>query len=338
MKADMKTIAMLFVSIVCSQLAFAQAKTGTSIGQFLMIEPSARIAGMGNAGATIYSELQAAYYNPAAIGLQQYHSVQFTHSTWLADIAYDYAAVGLVLGNIGNVYASVTSLNSGEIDVRTVEQPLGTGERYTVSNLAFGVGYGRQISESFSLGVQVQYIRETIWHSSLSAFGLNVGTLYRISENGLHIGASVSNFGTRAKYDGRDLRIQYDQDPRKYGDNGSLPAELFTDDFPLPIMFRVGVGLPLTFGEDHKLHVVVDAYHPSDNTESISFGAEYTFLDIFSLRGGYQNLFLQDSEVGLTLGAGVQYRMTSYAVSFDYAWADHGRLDKTHRLTFGVQF
>ncbi len=334
----MRTIALFLLTCVCGTLLFAQAKTGTSVGQFLMIEPSARIAGMGNAGSTIYTELQAAYYNPAAIGLQQFHSVQFTHSTWLADIAYDYAALGLVLGNFGNLYASVTSLNSGEIDVRTVEQPLGTGERYTVSNLAFGIGYGRQISERFSLGVQVSYVRETIWHSSLSAFGFNVGTIYRISENGLHIGASLSNFGTRAKYDGRDLRIQYDQDPRKYGDNGSLPAELFTDDFPLPVLFRVGIGLPLQFGEDHRLQLVADAYHPSDNTESISLGAEYTFLDIFSLRGGYQNLFLQDSEVGLTLGAGLKYRMTDYALSFDYAWADHGRLDKTHRLTFGVQF
>lgn len=327
-----------FLTAFCANDLFAQAKTGTSVGQFLMIEPSARIAGMGNAGATLYGELLAAYYNPAAIGLQQFHSVQFTHSTWLADIAYDYAAMGLVLGNIGNLYASVTSLNSGEIDVRTVEQPLGTGERYTVSNLAFGIGYGRQISERFSLGVQVSYIRETIWHSSLSAFGFNVGTIYRISETGLHIGASLSNFGTRAKYDGRDLRIQYDQDPRKYGDNGSLPAQLFTDEFPLPVMFRVGIGLPINVAEDHRFHVVVDAYHPSDNTESISFGAEYTFLDMFSLRGGYQNLFLQDSEVGLTLGAGLHYRMADYGVSFDYAWANYGRLDETHRLTFGIQF
>lgn len=334
----MKTLVIVTMMVLCSSLLNAQAKTGTSVGQFLMIEPSARIAAMGNAGATIYGELQAAYYNPAAIGLLNLHSVQFTHSPWLADIAYDYAALGIVLGTFGNLYASVTSLNSGEIDVRTVEQPLGTGERYTVSNLAFGVGYGKQISERFSLGFQITYLQETIWHSSLSAFGLSVGTIYRISESGLHIGASISNFGTRAKYDGRDLRIQYDQDPRKYGDNANLPAQLFTDDFPLPVLFRVGVGLPLQFGEDHRVHLVVDAFHPSDNTESISMGAEWTFMDLFSLRGGYQNLFLEDSEVGLTLGAGVQYQLTDYSISFDYAWADHGRLDKTHRLTFGVQF
>ena len=334
----MKSLGIILLTLACSSTLLGQAKTGTSVGQFLMIEPSARIAAMGNAGATMYGELQAAYYNPAAIGLMELHSVQFTHSPWLADISFDYAALGLVLGKFGNLYASVTSLNSGEIDVRTVEQPLGTGERYTVSNLAFGIGYGKQISEKFSLGMQVTYLQETIWHSSLSAFGFNVGTIYRISESGLHIGASVSNFGTRAKFDGRDLRIQYDQDPRKFGDNGSLPASLFTENFPLPVLFRVGVSMPFTFGEDHKLTVVLDAFHPSDNPESVSMGTEYTFMNTFSLRGGYQQLFLQDSEVGLTLGAGVQYQMPDYRLSFDYAWADHGRLEKTHRFTLGVLF
>src|SRR5512140_1544327 len=120
-----------------------QSKTGSSVGQFLRIEPSARVAGMGNAGATTYGEIEAAYYNPAAIGLFVTSGVQFTHSAWIADITYDFAAAGVTLGDLGNVYASMTSLNSGEIEVRTVEQPLGTGERYSVTDLAFGIGYGR---------------------------------------------------------------------------------------------------------------------------------------------------------------------------------------------------
>lgn len=319
-------------------LALPQSKTGTSIGQVLLIEPSARIAGMGNAGVTNYSELQAVYYNPGAIGYYQGNGVQFTHSAWLADIAYDYAAVGIALGEFGNIYGTVTSLNSGEIDVRTVENESGTGERYTVSNLAFAVGYGKQISDRFSIGIQATYLNETIWHSTLSAFAVSVGTIYRLAPDGLHIGASISNFGTRGKFDGRDLRILYDRDPTKYGDNGNLPGELFTDDYPLPIVFRVGVGMPMSFGEDNKVNIAVDAFHPSDNTESISLGGEWMIMDLVALRGGYQNLFQQDSETGLTLGAGVQYRMDDYRFNVDYAWAEHGRLLNTHRFTLGITF
>ncbi len=334
----MKQVVLLIILLLAAGSALGQSKTGTSVGQFLLIEPSARIAAMGNAGATMYGEIQSAYYNPAAIGLFASNGVQFTHSPWIADITYDFASAGVTLGNFGNVYASVTSLNSGDIDVRTVDQPLGTGERYTVSDLAFGLGYGRKISDRFSVGVQVSYLQETIWHSSMSAFALNVGTLYRLSEDGLHIGASISNFGTRPKFDGVDLRILYDQNPARFGDNGSLPGELLTDNFPLPILFRVGVGMPFVINQSNTIHFSVDAFHPSDNTESVSTGAEWAYDNTVFVRGGYQNLFMQDSELGLTLGAGVLYGLDTYRVSFDYAWANNGRLKETNRFTLGISF
>ena len=335
MNRKIELTSVLFLS---AGMLYGQSKTGTSIAQFLLIEPSARVAAMGNAGATMYGEIEAAYYNAGAIGMLETNGVQFTHSPWIADISYDFAAVGLTLGELGRMYASVTSLNSGEIDVRTVEQPLGTGERYSVTDLAFGLGYGRRVSDRFSVGVQVTYLQEIIWHSSMNAFALNVGTLYRISEDGLHIGASISNFGTRAKFDGTDLRILYDQNPSVFGDNASLPGELFTDNFPLPVIFRVGIGMPITINETNKIHVAVDAFHPSDNTESISMGAEWAYDNTVFLRGGYQHLFMPDSEVGPTAGAGLQYTLDAYTVNFDYAWADHGRLKETQRFTLGISF
>jgi len=333
-----RTVLLLTVTALLVSLAGGQSKTGTTVGQFLLIEPSARIGGMGNAGATTYDEIEAAYYNPAAIGYITQNGVQFTHSPWLAGITFDYVGLALPLGEIGNLYGSVAALNSGDIAVRTVDQPLGTGENYTVNDIAFGVGYGRVVSDQFSVGIQVKYLQETIWHSTMSGFAVDVGTLYRISANGLHIGASISNFGTRPGFNGRDLRIQFDQNRLLNGDNPAIPGEINTLDFPLPILFRVGIGLPVAVDQNNRLHVEIDAYHPSDNNESVSVGAEWLFFDTFALRGGYQNLFLRDSEVGLTLGAGIHYTLGDVRVSFDYAWADHGRLDYTQLLTFGVTF
>jgi opacity protein-like surface antigen len=316
----------------------AQTKAGTSVGEFLSIEPSGRIAGMGNAGVTLYGEPEAVYYNPGSIGYLQESGVQFTHSLWLADITYDYGVLALNIGSIGELYATVTALNSGEIDVRTVAQPLGTGERYTVSDIAVGVGFGRQISDKFSIGIQVNYVQETIWHSMLNAFSMSVGTLYQLSPDGLRLGASLSNFGTRGKFDGTDLRVLYDQNQATAGDNGNIPAELITQDYPLPVMFRVGLGLPVKLDEDNTITVAVDAFHPSENTESISLGGEYLFDHIVAVRAGYQNLFQQDSEVGLTLGAGIQYRVSGSLFTFDYAWASFGRLSDTHRIAIGLSF
>jgi hypothetical protein len=233
---------------------------------------------------------------------------------------------------------AVTALNSGDIDVRTVSQPLGTGEKFNVSDVAIGLGFGRQLTDRFSAGAQVTFVQETIWHSSASTFTLNVGTHYRVSETGLHIGASLSNFGTQTGYDGRDLRITYDNDPSRNGDNGALPAEIFTGDFPVPVLFRFGIGMPFQLSPDVKLNVEADAFHPSDNSESVSLGSELTFGERLAVRAGYQNAFLEDSEVGITVGAGVMGKLESTRYRMDYAWADQGRLESSHRFTVGIVF
>ena len=318
--------------------AWGQSETGTTLAQFMLIEPSARIAGMGNAGVSLYEGLDAAYYNPAAIGRVNQMSLEFSHSEWLADISYDYAAFALPFGGYGTPYISVTALNSGEMDVRTVDHPLGTGERFSVTDVGIALGYGRQITQRFAVGGQVTWVQETIWHTSTSTAMFNLGTLYRISATGLHVGSSLSNFGTHGQYGGRDLRVTYDADPARNGDNGTLPSEQFTGDFPVPALFRVGVGYPVRLNEQTRLQLALDAFHPSDNTESASLGAELDYRRALAVRLGYQNAFQKDSEVGLTLGAGWRGELANYGYRLDYAWADHGRLGNTQRITLGFNF
>jgi long-subunit fatty acid transport protein len=315
-------------------LAAAQTKTGTTIGQFVGIEPSARIAAMGNAGWAIYDGVQSVFYNPGALGSLDKIALQFTHGFWFADIRYDYVAAVIPEGNLGNFLFSVTSLNSGDIAVRTVTQPLGTGEFYDVTDLALGLGYGRQITDRFEAGLQFNYVAEQIWHSKMSAITVSLGTMYRLNDRGLTLGASLVNFGTKGRFDGRDLAIQWDRDPSAYGDNSALPAGQFTDDFPMPILFRVGMSYPRRLSDSSKLLLAVDAFHPSDNTEGFDLGWEWTWKEAFSLRAGYQDLYQKDSEFGLTAGLGLQGALGPRHFAFDYAWAYHLHLQETHRLTF----
>jgi hypothetical protein len=328
----------LAVALALPSQAGAQSKTGTTLGQFLLIEPSARIAALGNAGGAFEAGLEGAYYNPAAAGRIDRRALEFAHIDWFAGIRYDYVAAALPLGGWGTGFATVTSLNSGDIDVRTVTQPLGTGERFTVSDLAIGFGFARAVTERFSAGVQFKYLQETVWHSTASTMTFDVGTVYRISPGGLHIGSSLSNFGTSAGYSGRDLRITYDGDPTRNGDNGSLPGQRFVQDYPVPIMFRVGVGYPWRPSPEWTVWTVAEAIHPNDNSESVSGGVEATFHDLVAVRAGYQSLFKQDSEEGLTLGTGLKGRLQSFDYRIDYAWADHGRLGGVHRFALGLLY
>src|SRR5690554_1169298 len=209
------TISILLISFE----AGAQSKTGTTIGQFLKISPSARASALGNASTSLMGEASASFYNPASLSRLQNVQVQFTHNQWLADIDYNYAIAAMPIPGLGTFSLQLTSLNSGEIDVRTVEQPLGTGERYSVTNFALGIGYSLMLTDKVSVGLIINYLQETIWNSSLSTFSMSAGVQYSVQENGLTLGASISNFGARAGYEGRDLFIDYDFNPDIYGDN-----------------------------------------------------------------------------------------------------------------------
>jgi long-subunit fatty acid transport protein len=332
------TILTSILLMLMTAAAHGQSKTGTTVGQFLLIEPSARMAAMGNAGVALADGIQSVYYNPGALGQLEGTELQVTHSEWFAGINYDYIAAAMPLLRVGNAFASVTVLDSGEIDVRTVDEPLGTGERYTARDLAIGLGFGSAITERFSAGIQVNYIDETIWHSTLRVMTLNLGTVYRLTETGVKLGASISNYGTTARYDGRDLAIQYDNDESRYGDNSALPGAKTTDKFPVPVLFRVGITAPRKLSETSRILLSVDGFHPSDNSESVGLGAEWCWKDSFSLRGGYQSLFMTDSEVGLTFGGGLAGSIGERRFRFDYAWADQGRLQETHRMTLALAF
>ena len=318
--------------------AHAQSKVGTTFGAFTLIEPDARLAAMGNAGSAAPDGLAGAFYNPGAVGLLDKQALEFSHVQWFANIRYDWLAYAHPAGDLGTLYATLTSLNSGDMDVRTVAQPLGTGELFSVSDVALGLGLAHRFSLRFSAAAQMNYLQETVFHTSASTVTFSGGTLYRVSANGLRIGASLANFGTRASYSGNDLAILYDNVPGQNGDNGALPGGRDTDPYSVPVTFRAGLAQPIALGPSTRLTLAADALHPSDNTESVCLGGELTLRDALSVRFGYQSLFLEDSEVGLTGGAGFRGTLDGLKFHADYGWADHGRLQDTHRFSFGLLF
>ncbi len=332
-----RCLAMTGLFLLTASWANAQTKVGTTFGAFTLIEPDARLAAMGNAGAASAEGLAGAFHNAAAVAGTDKRGLELVHTSWFAGIRHDWLAYSQPT-KFGVVYGTFTSLNSGDMTVRTVNQPLGTGEKFTVSDLAVSLGVAHRFSLRFAAAAQLNYLQETIFHSSAGTATFTAATLYRLSADGLRIGATLSNFGTTARYSGNDLEIQYDNVPGQNGDNGVLPGLRATDAFAVPTTFRVGLAQPFALGRDARLLIAADALHPSDNTESLSFGAELTLRDQVAVRTGYQSLFLQDSEVGLTAGIGFRSALDGVRYHVDYGWADQGRLEDTHRFSFGLLF
>ncbi len=311
---------------------------GTSAAAFLQIGVGARAQAMGNAGTVVADDATALFWNPAAVArMGGTAHVAFDHTDWLADTQLDYVAAVLPVSAGSAVGLSVLSFQMvDESPVRTVGQPEGTGEFYSASDLALGLTYGVALTDRFSAGLTGKYVHERLWNETASSFAVDMGIRYRTKLPGLNLAASISNFGGDLQLDGRDLLRPYDDDPGN-ASNDQLNVRLDTDAYSLPLYFRFGVGYEQSFGDMHKVVLATDLLHPSDNSEAVNVGAEYTFWDTLSLRGGAQALFQEDRTGRFSLGAGVQRRVVGgLRLSADYAYAQWGLLDDTHRFTVSI--
>lgn len=313
-------------------------KVGTTAAPFLSIGVGARSLALGGAFVSIANDASAMYWNVAGIAQLQRPEVIFNHSEWIADINFDYAGIVAPLGARGTIGVNLTSLNMGELEQTTEDQPNGTGVNFNAGSLAMGISYARQLTERFSIGFNGKYIREQIWNSSATGFALDVGTLYKTPFRGLRLGMSITNFGTKMQLSGDDLLVQVDIDPNIDGNNQTINALLETGRFDLPLLFRFGMSMELVNNENNRITVAVDALHPNDNAESLNSGVEYVFGDWFALRGGYSAIFLDDSEAGFTVGGGIYYDFANLAFKLDYAYEDFGRLEDIQKFTIQLAF
>ncbi|MDP2301935.1 MAG: PorV/PorQ family protein [Ignavibacteria bacterium] len=327
-------IVVLFLGTV-----FAQTKVGSSAAPFLNIAVGPRAIGLGGAFVATANDVTSLYWNPAGASRSYTNEALFAHSVWFADINYNWAGVMLNLDDLGTIGLSMTYLDYGDIEVTTLREPEGTGEKFNPSDLVLGLTYAYNLTDRFSVGGTVKYISQRIWNTNASTIAFDIGTLFMSDIYGLRIGATITNFGSDLQLDGKDLFVQYDINTNVYGNNDQIMAKLKTDPFPLPLTFRVGIAMDVLSLDMHRFTIGVDALHPTDNAESINLGAEYVFNENIALRGGYKNLLLNNTEEGLTLGFGLKYDLTSnLGVSIDYAYQDFGKLDYTQHFSMGVRF
>lgn len=314
-------------------------KSGTTAAQFLKLGVGARPVAMGGAYVAEANDLSALYWNPAGLAHLRGASVELAHTSYLADVNYNFAAFGTTLGGAGTLAAAILYLDSGSMDVRTIEQPEGTGEQFKVTDFAIQLSYARALTDRFAIGANVKFIQERIWHSSASTVALDIGTLFTTPYERLRLGASFSNFGPKMQMSGRD--IVFSEDPTQ-GQDGVVEivnSEYMMEEHPLPLLFRIGVSWDAINTSDHRIVLSTDAAHPNDNYEYLNLGAEYDFRGLVALRVGYRNLFEADGEQGLTYGGGLNLRIDrNLRARFDYAYADFGRLDATHWFTLNLGF
>lgn len=327
----------LFIIELNAQIGSSLNKTGTTAAQFLKIGVGPRAIGMGGAFTASADDINSMYWNPAGLSRMKSKEAFFNHIDWILDVKLEYAGFAMDVADLGTLGAFISVMTMDDMPVRTLQQPEGTGELFTAGSLVIGLSYARNLTEEFSIGFNAKYVHEHIWNESAKTIAIDVGTQYVIPFlNEFRLGASISNFGPKMRMEGRDI-IQ--TTTVGSGEGNLINTDLQLDEFELPLLFRIGVAVDAVKTPENRLTIAADAIHPNDNSEYVNAGLEYTWNEIFFIRGGYKSLFEEDGEQGFTVGAGLNYRvLDAFKIKVDYAYQDFGRLKNVQYISLGVKF
>lgn len=288
-------------------------KVGSAGYVFLTIPVGARTAALGEATVALRDlGPEALFNNPAALGFQPAdRMVAFSYAPWIAETEHEAASLVYRAGDVGVFGLGVVRLDFGDIpryEPLDAANPGSVGVRvgtYSADAMALGLTFGRRVTERFAFAITGKLVQERIAEYRSSNVVFDGGIVYVTGLGSLRIGGAVRNFGVESKY--------------------------VSGLFKMPTDFRFGVAAEVIGSESevHRVTVMSEFLHPTDNTERVNVGLEYGFAGQIFLRGGYK--FLTDEE-SWTAGVGVVWQV----VNLDAAFVDMGRLGGVARVTVGI--
>ncbi len=304
-KSFIITFAIILFSYSTASAFFSKDDIGSTSAQFLKLGIGAKSAGMGNAVTAVYNGTDAIYWNPANLNHIDRKEVSFSHAIWFEDVNYEWLAFVMPTENFGVFGAGIQYVSYGTIS--KVDNSYTSDGSFSPLDMAIYLSYATTY-EDFDFGLNLKYIYSKI-ENSASAVALDIGGRYYLEDYKTSVGATLTNFGTKMKFD--------------------KEAE------DLPLLFKVGASYNIF--EDWI--VSLDLNFPNDNEIYFDFGTEYN-VELaenlnFALRAGYEG---RNKDVPgfnwLNLGFGVEY--LDYI--FDYAFVPYGDIGMTHRFSFSIKF
>lgn len=323
-------ITFLFVQPVHSQQKLAQ--TGM---KFISVATDPRAAAMGEAVTSIDGNSVSMFFNPSGMArMENVASVSIGQVNWIAGIKHIYGSIAFspANGNYGVFGFTFRSVNYGSLqETILANNDQGFVDVGTFSPTAFaaGIGYAKALSDKFAVGGNVNYVKQDLGQSivqidssgnpvkkgeSQNVISFDFGLIYRTGFKSLAFGMDIRNFAREIKYE--------------------------QESFQLPLIFRIGISMNMLDlwnmdSNQHSLLLAVDATHPRDYPEQVNVGAEYTFMQMISLRAGYM---FNNNEYGITAGLGVKKEIGGVKIGIDYSYTPFGVFTNVQRLGLQVAY
>jgi len=292
-------------------------RAGISTAQFLKIGVGGRASALGDAFVAIANDASALYWNPAGLSQFSTNEVFFSHNKWVVDINHDFLGAVYHLDDNNSFGVALTSLSMPDMPVTTEYAPFGTGEYFGFGDLAIAVTYSRKMTDQFSFGGTVRYIEETLDKLKMRGVMIDLGTYYWTGLGSTRFAVTVSNFGNQLAPDGEVVLVGKRKVPE-------------WQSFSPPTVFRIGFALEPYEDDINKITTSIQLNHPNDNSENVSTGMEYSWKQMFFVRGGYK---FNVEEQNYTFGAGLKVPISIAEFTFDYAYSNFSRLGSAHRFS-----
>ena len=288
----------LLTLILLPTFVFSQ---GTSRGGASLKLPTTPFIGAtGESFIADPTALQSILINPANIASIESYGVMFSHTEWIQDIRTEFLSIAAPF-QYGSLALSISNTSVDDIRYQQIPgPPIGTFNYPSVSlQLTFGV----KITETISLGIAPKYLYEKLFIDETTGWGIDLGTLYTPSVDGLTLGFALTNLGSLSAF--RSEKID-------------LPSQLRlggTYSFGLDVVtFRTALAFSSELG--------VSVNH-------ISIGTEATYHDAVTVRFGYETGYEYRN---FSAGIGLRYNI----VMIDYAYIPFSsQMGNSHIVSIG---
>ena len=351
----------LFRTIVIASLTIIIGLTSTELfagnkdraGQAganeLLINPWAASSGWGNAGMASIKGVDAMWSNVAGISFTNTLDLDFSYTNWLAGSGTNIVSFGLLARVSESVVAglSVMSMNFGEIEKTTTENPDGGIGTFKPSLMNINLAVAKSFSNSIHGGFVLKIISEQIADMNGTGVAMDAGIQYvtGITDN-IHFGIALKNIGPTMKFSGDGLAISVLFD----GMTSNMTVVQRADEFELPTQLNIGAAYDFNFEKESRLTLAFNFNSNAFSKDQFIFGAEGSFRDILMLRAGYTfekgiTKNIEDADCsnvnkGLSLGATVQAPLNKKGlkVCIDYSYRNTAHWKGTHSVGARILF
>lgn len=180
---------------------------------------------------------------------------------------------------------------------------------------------------------------------SARAVAWDLGLQYRSDAN-LDFGVVLRNLGSKIQFDGTG--IEFDSDiPYSNPSARTRKTKLDMAEHELPTTLNIGLAYRYNLSERHKTNISGQYVNSSYSFDQLVTGLEYSFNDMFFLRGGYNYPFFPDDysadskddyQYGLHFGASLNVDIGGSKIRIDYAYRDMNLFDANNYFTVGFEF